>query len=125
MPGGQGRHYLPSEWLSKRPFKVELRTLHVDRAELYRRLLGSATACGVEIVEDKVTRVNRQGNRITSVETASGIEYASRWFIDPPATLPVCWREDLSCLRLHIARARLQFGATSKLLSRWKVQRFT
>jgi flavin-dependent dehydrogenase len=82
MPGGQGRHYLPSEWLSKRPFKVELRTLHVDRAELYRTLLGSATACGVEIVEDKVTRVNRQGNRITSVETASGIEYASRWFID-------------------------------------------
>jgi flavin-dependent dehydrogenase len=82
MPGAQGRHYLPSEWLSRRPFKVELRTLHVNRAELYQRLLSSATACGVEIVEDKVTQVNRRGNRIISVETASGIRYTSRWFID-------------------------------------------
>lgn len=82
MPGAQGRDYLPSEWLCKPPFHVELRTLHVDRAELYRRLLDSATAYDVEIVEDKVTRVNRLGNRITSLETASGIEYRSRWFID-------------------------------------------
>lgn len=82
MRDGCSAHYVPSEWLAGKPFHIELRTLHVDRLKLDRELLNLTQALGVELVHDKVVEVERHGNRVRSVMTASGQRYSSKWFID-------------------------------------------
>ena len=34
LRSGASEHYVPSDWLAKPPFNVELRTIHVDRTKL-------------------------------------------------------------------------------------------
>lgn len=82
MRDGCSAHYLPSEWLGDKPFHIELRTLHVDRVKLDQELLNLTRAQGVELVHDKVIRVERNENRVRAVETAGGSRFASPWFID-------------------------------------------
>ncbi len=40
MPSGEPEHYVPVPWLARQPFNVELRTIHVDRVRLDRRVDG-------------------------------------------------------------------------------------
>jgi flavin-dependent dehydrogenase len=79
---GCSKQYIPSDWLARAPFHVELRTLHVDRTRLDEELLSLATAHAVAFVHDKVVSVERKGNRILSVKTAGGSIFAAKWFID-------------------------------------------
>src|SRR5580698_5096010 len=79
---GCSAEYVPSDWLAGAPFRVELRTLHVDRTRLDEDLSNLAMAQGVQLVRDKVTSVEREGNRILSVKTAGGSIFAAPWFID-------------------------------------------
>lgn len=79
---GCSQQYIPSPWLARAPFRVELRTLHVDRMRLDEELSNLATAQGVTIVRDKVVGVERKGNRILSVKTLGGSIFAAKWFID-------------------------------------------
>ena len=79
--GAEG-HYVPSDWLARPPFNVELRTIHVDRAQLDRALREIALAAGVAWLCDKVVRVERTERTVTSVVTQGGVEVASRWFVD-------------------------------------------
>ncbi len=91
---GCSAHYVPSDWLARAPFHVELRTLHVDRTRLDEELLNLATAQGATIVRDKVVGVEREGSRITSVTTAGGSIFAAKWFIDSSGfAAPVLARE--------------------------------
>lgn len=82
LRGGAEQHYVPSNWLSKPPFNVELRTLHVDRTRLDHTLREILLDCGVKLLSDKVVRVERNGRRVDAVVIASGARICSRWFID-------------------------------------------
>jgi len=91
---GCSEHYVPSDWLARAPYHVELRTLHVDRLRLDDKLSKLAAAQGVTVVRDKVARVERKANRIVSVVTASGSTFAAKWFIDSSGfAAPVLARE--------------------------------
>jgi flavin-dependent dehydrogenase len=82
LRGGATQHYVPSDWLARPPFNVELKTLHVDRTRLDRALLDIVLGAGVTFLSDKVVRVERQKKRITAVMTEGGLDISSRWFLD-------------------------------------------
>jgi flavin-dependent dehydrogenase len=82
LRGGATQHYVPSDWLARPPFNVELRTIHVDRIRLDRALLDIVLGAGVNFLSDKVLSVERKEKRITAVVTQGGIEISSRWFLD-------------------------------------------
>jgi menaquinone-9 beta-reductase len=82
MRDGCSAHYVPSPWLANPPLKIELRTLHVDRARLDEELAKSTEAAGVTRVSEKAVGIERTGRRITAVRTASGKKYSAAWFID-------------------------------------------
>jgi flavin-dependent dehydrogenase len=91
---GCSEQYIPSAWLARAPFRVELRTLHVDRQRLDEELSNLAKAQGVTVVRDKVVGVEREGNKILSVKTAGGSTFAAKWFIDSSGcAAPVLARE--------------------------------
>ena len=91
---GCSKQYIPSGWLASAPFRVELRTLHVDRMRLDEELLSLATAQGVTVVRDKVVKVEREGSRILSVKTVGGSTLAAQWFIDSSGfAAPILARE--------------------------------
>jgi flavin-dependent dehydrogenase len=91
---GCSEQYIPSAWLARAPFRVELRTLHVDRQRLDEELGNLAKAQGVTVVRDKVVGVERAGNKILSVKTAGGSIFAAQWFIDSSGfAAPVLARE--------------------------------
>ena len=82
MRNGEGERYTPSEWLGRKPFNVELRTMHVDRLRLDQELQNIARKQGAEIVRDKVVKIERNADRILSVVTAGGLNFSSPWFMD-------------------------------------------
>jgi menaquinone-9 beta-reductase len=82
MRDGCTEHYVPTEWLARPPFHIELRTLHVDRMKLDDELRKKADDQGVTVIRDKVTAIKKIGKRIDSVKTATGSHISSAWFID-------------------------------------------
>src|ERR1700687_268983 len=79
---GYSEHYVPTPWLGGAPFYIELRSLHVDRIRLDQELLQLTVDSGVTLVRDKVVRVERNGKKISAVQTAGGTRFSSSWFID-------------------------------------------
>ena len=79
---GRSQHYVPKPWLAEAPFYIELRTLHVDRIRLDNELWQMVKDHGVTIVRDTVNRVERNGDRISAVHTATRKRFSSPWFID-------------------------------------------
>jgi flavin-dependent dehydrogenase len=79
---GSQQHYVPSPWLARPPFNIELRTLHVDRSRLNRALREIVLGHGVQLLPDKVTNVDVQQRRVIAVSTAQGEQIVSPWFID-------------------------------------------
>ena len=91
---GCSKQYIPSAWLARAPFRVELRTLHVDRLRLDEELSNLATTQGVKLIRGKVAGVERKGNRILCVKTVGGSTFAAKWFIDSSGfAAPVLARE--------------------------------
>jgi len=82
LEDGSDRHYIPSDWLGRPPFNIELRTLHVDRILLNKALRGIALSHGIKLVSGKVSGVEKDGRRVTAVSTIEGIRISSSWFID-------------------------------------------
>jgi len=82
LRGGAEEHYVPSDWLAKPPFNVELRTIHVDRARLNRSIREIFLRSGATLLADKVFQVVRDGDRVSALKTESGSEIVSRWFVD-------------------------------------------
>jgi flavin-dependent dehydrogenase len=94
LRNGRSEQYIPSLWLSRAPFRVELRTLHVDRQRLDEELSNLARTQGVTVVRDKIVGVEREGNKILSVRTAGGSTFGAKWFIDSSGfAAPVLARE--------------------------------
>jgi menaquinone-9 beta-reductase len=82
LRSGAEQHYVPSDWLAKPPFNVELRTIHVDRTQLNRVLRNTLLDSGVELLPSKVVQVEREGAGIRSVVDAAGQRRSARWFVD-------------------------------------------
>jgi flavin-dependent dehydrogenase len=82
LRSGATQDYVPSDWLARPPFNVELRTLHIDRTRLDRELREIVLAAGVNLLRYKVVQVERKEKRVTAVVTQSGIEISSPWFLD-------------------------------------------
>jgi flavin-dependent dehydrogenase len=94
LGNGVSEQYIPSAWLARAPFRVELKTLHVDRHRLDEELTNLASGQGVTIVHDRVVSVERKGNRILRASTAGGYTFAAQWFIDSSGfSAPVLARE--------------------------------
>jgi hypothetical protein len=79
---GCSEHYVPTPWLAGPPFHIELRTLHVDRLRLDQKLQDMVMQQGVDLVRDKVVRVETTEKKILAVHTAGGVRFSSPWFID-------------------------------------------
>ena len=82
MRNGCSEHYVPTPWLGEPPLNIELKTLHLDRARVDGELLKRTVDAGVRLVHDRVVGIERSGNRISCVRTASGRRYSAGWFID-------------------------------------------
>lgn len=82
LRSGATQDYVPSDWLARPPFNVELRTLHVDRTRLDGALQEIVLAAGVTLLRDKVVHVEQKEKRITAMVTQGGVEISSRWFLD-------------------------------------------
>jgi flavin-dependent dehydrogenase len=80
--GGAEQHYVPSDWLARPPFNVELRTIHVDRTRLDRAMREIQMGCDVTLLSDRVVEVERDGQRVSAVLMESGGRISSRWFVD-------------------------------------------
>ena len=72
---GCDRHYVPSNWVARPPFNVELRTMHVDRLRLHEALHAIVVSNEVQIVHDRVVRVESVGEWASSVTTAQGARF--------------------------------------------------
>jgi menaquinone-9 beta-reductase len=79
---GQTEEYFPFSWLSRPPFNLEIRTLHVDRTRMDEELRQKVADSGVSVVHDKVVRVEHNDKHISAVHTATGQQFSSPWFID-------------------------------------------
>jgi flavin-dependent dehydrogenase len=80
--------YLPGPWLSKSPWNVEVRTLHLDRDRTDARLRETARQLGVIILNERVAdfavldESNARARRILGLRTAQGTFVRASWFID-------------------------------------------
>jgi menaquinone-9 beta-reductase len=79
---GDAKDFRPPLWVAQAPFNIVLHTIHVDRMRLDRSLQDLAVARGVTFVNDKALTVQKRGMRIVSIQTASGAQFRSPWFID-------------------------------------------
>jgi flavin-dependent dehydrogenase len=82
LPDNSATEYLPSAWLAEPPLNIELRTLHLDRMRLHRDLRQIALNHGVSIIHDRVASVEHKDDRITGIQTGTGRQLSSKWFID-------------------------------------------
>jgi len=82
LSDGSARHYVPSAWLGRPPFNLELRTLHVDRVRLNEALRQIAMGYGVRHLHDKVVDVEIEGRKVIAANTAAGNRIACSRFID-------------------------------------------
>jgi 2-polyprenyl-6-methoxyphenol hydroxylase-like FAD-dependent oxidoreductase len=71
---GDGRswRYIPGDWLARAPWKVELRTLHVDRDRLRDALKTIFFSDGATLIDDRVLETERDGKRVTALKTVAG-----------------------------------------------------
>ena len=82
LEDGSRAEYIPSEWLERPPFNVEVRTLHLDRVRLHRELQRVADESDVHRIPETAVTVERTGRRLHAVQTSSGNRYTARWFVD-------------------------------------------
>lgn len=79
---GSTRDYIPGEWLGQPPWKVELRTLHVDRAALREELRKIVISHDIAIVRDRITSLETTHRYVLALHTAAGDRVLARWFVD-------------------------------------------
>lgn len=79
---GEQRQYLPGNWLAQAPWRVEVRTMHLDRVRIHKRLTEAALDAGVRIAHDKAIAFEREGWHILAVKTAHRGRILAHWFID-------------------------------------------
>jgi flavin-dependent dehydrogenase len=81
-PDGSQQEYLPGAWLTKRPWNVEIRTLHLDRQQVHNQLQQTACAHGVVTLHERAIGFEVRDRRISTVETTGGHCIRASWIID-------------------------------------------
>jgi flavin-dependent dehydrogenase len=81
-PDGSQQEYLPGAWLAKRPWDVEVSTLHLDRQQVHNQLQQSAGAHGVVTLHERAIGFEIRDRRISTVETSGGHCLRALWIID-------------------------------------------
>jgi flavin-dependent dehydrogenase len=79
---GSRQEYLPGEWLTERPWNVEIRTLHLDRQQVHEQLQQLADAHGVLVLHERAVGLEIAGRRISTVRTSGGRCIRASWFVD-------------------------------------------
>ena len=81
--------FLPNEWFKEEPRPAKLAgqrlstAFQVDRAVYDKILLDHAREMGVEVHQpEKVTRIGRDGDRVSGLELESGQEVKARYYVD-------------------------------------------
>jgi menaquinone-9 beta-reductase len=80
--GGKPWTAAPLGWFQKWPLKWEIRTFHVDRAEMDQRLFERAAALGTVFIWERVATVEADGERVAACRTAGGRCITAPWFLD-------------------------------------------
>jgi flavin-dependent dehydrogenase len=81
-PDGSHQEYLPGAWLTKRPWNVEIRTLHLDRTQVDKHLQETVRALGIMTLRERVVGFGIRDRRILAVETSVGHCIRTSWVID-------------------------------------------
>jgi flavin-dependent dehydrogenase len=79
---GSKDEYLPGGWLAESPWNVEVRTLHLDRAQVHNLLKQSVIAHGVTTIHERAVGFEIRDRRILAVETEKGRCVRTDWIID-------------------------------------------
>jgi flavin-dependent dehydrogenase len=79
---GSTEEYLPGAWLTKHPWNVEVRTLHLDREQVNDRLRRSASAHSILTLRERAVGFEIRDRRILAVETSHGRCIWASWIID-------------------------------------------
>ena len=79
---GVQHEYQPGAWLGGSPWKVELRTLHLDRQQIHQLLVEAVRALGVVPIRDRAVEVVRTNDSILSVLTSGKKRIEARWVVD-------------------------------------------
>jgi flavin-dependent dehydrogenase len=79
---GTREDYLPGAWLAKRPWNVEVRTLHLDRTQVHNLLKRSALEHGVETLRERAVGFKILERRVLAIETSEGRHIRASWIID-------------------------------------------
>jgi len=79
---GSRQEYLPGDWLTKRPWNVEIRTLHLDRVQIHNQLQQSVRAHGIVILHERAVGFDIRNRQILAVETSGGHRIRAPWVID-------------------------------------------
>ena len=85
-PARDGWAAAPPPVIRRSPMRFETLTLHVDREALDQRIYERAVTLGVDFVWERVTHVDRDGDRLTACVTGAGQRVEARWFIDASGT---------------------------------------
>jgi menaquinone-9 beta-reductase len=107
MRDGRSEHYIPTSWLGEPPLNIELRTLHLDRVRTDQELLKLTAEAGVRLVPEKVVTVQRDGTRVRSVRTDSGVDYSGAWFIDASGVGASLFAREFSLPKLEHGPAKV------------------
>lgn len=82
------KELIPGAWLARKPWNVELRTLHLDRARIDADLRRIAEQLGVATLIERVAEFavldeeDRHKRRILGLRTGQGTYVRASWFID-------------------------------------------
>ena len=76
----------PPEAIRREPLRFETMTLHVDRTALDQRVLMRAEELGTHFIWERISTVERAGDRVTSCVTNTGRRIDARWFVDATGT---------------------------------------
>lgn len=79
---GTTEEYLPGAWLAKRPWNVEVRTLHLDRERVNDRMRDAASPYSILTLRERTVGFEIRDRRILAVETSEGRCIRASWIVD-------------------------------------------
>jgi len=72
----------PPKWLGRRPFGIELTTLHVDRKAVDQALYELACRLNVKFIQDRIIAIVTENDLVRSVQSSGGRRIGAKWFVD-------------------------------------------
>jgi flavin-dependent dehydrogenase len=79
---GTHQEYRPGSWLTRAPWRVEVRTMHLDRQRVQATMETVARSQGVSTLRDRALAFVTQDGRIDSIETSEGRHIRAWWYVD-------------------------------------------